>query len=245
MGSAFSDALEAWDSSAVDHTYAQFFDDDPDLMFTIGNEVDIVRALATAYIDRYDRHEREWEIPEQMIGACSFVGYIDGVVEPGVLVEDKLKGMWTPADETALALDDQVTGYIAMYCMLTGHDPDDVTVLYRVTKKPGIKQRQGETPEAYISRLAGDLVTRPEFYFKEFELSRTLTEVSGWWSMTRKVAAQIEQQAGMDPDEAWPESFGACKRFGSLCDFWEICSARDDTELDAVMNTIYQVREDR
>lgn len=251
MGSAFSDALEEWDTGAVDHWYEQYFDDHPDARFQLGAEAGITRVMAAAYMDTYEQHEREWEIPEQIIGACSFKGYIDGVVEPGVLVEDKFKTMWTPSNELVLGSDDQVTGYVAMYSMHTGIDPSDVTVMYRVTKKPGLKQYKktktrpaGESEGEYLARVAADVAANPDKYFIEIPTTRTEDDVVGWWKTTRKVARQIEAEVDKGDDEGWPENRSACVRFNSVCEFYDLCNARTEDEIDVAMMD-YEVREER
>lgn len=243
MGSAFSDALEHWSVDAVDHWYAQYLDENPDDRFSLENEPGTTRAMAAAYIKTYAQHEREIAIPSILIGGCSFSGYIDGKLDANTLIEDKFKSMWTPVHEKVLGKDDQVTGYFATYCNQEGLDPEDIKLLYRITKKPGIKQKKTETPEMYFERLYLDVLDRPEFYFIEIEQTRSLKDVSEWWNNTRKIAGQIEASTLADPDEAWPENYTSCVRFNSLCDFWELCSSRDDTELDAVIHDTYQVRE--
>ena len=251
MGSAFSDALESWDTDAVDAWYEQYFAKHPDARYSLGVEAGITRVLASAYMDTYDKHEREFEVPQHMIGACSFRGYIDGVLEPGKLVEDKFKTMWTPTNETVLDTDDQVTGYVAMYSMMTGTDPKDITMMYRVTKKPGIKPLQAnkrravaESEGEYLARLTALVASEPEKYFFEVEQSRSLEQVSGWWTTTRKVARQIEHEMNMPPDEAWPENRSACLRFNSICEFYNLCNAKDEDEEDIAMMDL-TIREQR
>lgn len=243
MGSAFSDALEDWDEAAVDSWYEQYYDAVPGSQFKMGNEPDVVRIMAESYIARYVRHERELEIPAHEIGICSFRGFIDGRLDSGVLIEDKLKGMWMPADETALLKDDQVTGYVSMYANMTGSDPDDLEMEYRVTKKPQLRQKKTETEAEFLVRLRDTVLSEPEKYHLSFPLTRSLSDVSEWWENTRLVADRIEALSGKTDEKDWATNFSACKRYGSLCDMWNICSARDSLELEAVLGDQYKIKE--
>lgn len=244
MGSAFSVALEKWNAYEVNNWYNEFYEKHPKLAMLLHVEQATTEIMAEAYMHVYKKHEREIEIPEHVIGTLPFRGYIDGLIEPGVLVEDKLKSMWTQVDEDVLPLDDQVTGYIAMYSMMSGISPDDITMLYRVTKRPALRQRKTEEVGQFIERIRADVSGRPEHYFMEIPQRRSLKDIANWWEDTRKTARMIEAESCLPVEDAWPKNHTSCKRFNSLCPFWKICSAKDDIELESVLELDYIVRPD-
>lgn len=241
MGSAFSLALEHWDASKVVEWYEEYFaTSQGEGHLANALEKDIVWLMADGYMSTYEQHERERELKPIEFGHGTFVGYIDGVIDRYTLVEDKLKGMWTANDVTALDIDDQITGYIYAYCREAGIPPDMVVVKYRVTRKPGLRQKKTEHESEFFARIQQDLIERPDHYFIEVEQRRTQKQLDDWVNDMMGTAFHLGHSV---TSGEWPRSTGACKQFGGLCDMWDICTARDDTELEGVINDLYEIRE--
>lgn len=100
------------------------------------------------------------------------------------------------------------------------------TVIYDVTRKPMIRQKQSETVEQFGDRLAADTQERPEFYFarrevpvldddmEEFRVQRLV--------MSRQIlGCRAEEKRHARRDRAWPRNLStitcrACE-FASFC----------------------------
>lgn len=240
MGSAFSDGLEEWTTDAVGKWYRQYWNKNEGEMYKGQTlERDIVKLLARYYMQVYEQHEREIEIPKQLIGMCSFSGYIDGRIDHTTLVEDKLKNQWTAKDIEALRMDDQVIGYVAMYCKMNDLQPEDVKVLYRVTRKPALRRAKNETEVDYLIRIEQDIIKRMDWYFNEHEVNVTSEQVDEWWEDNMTIAHTLNSYRSK---ERWPKNTKSCKEYGRLCDMWELCTARTEVELDAALDG-YKIRE--
>lgn len=236
MGKAFSSALEVWDTAPIVEFYQQI------PMHLRGEEMDYeertVIKLAGLYLNHYEQHEREIELPGMNLNGAKFEGYIDGRLDYTNLVEDKLKGQWTDNNAEALKTDDQVTTYIAMYSLHTGIKPEELTLHYRVTRKPALRLKKGESYYDLGDRMEADIDKRPEHYLIEVDpsyTSRTSYEVQEWWDDTRQVAKDIvaDVAAGV-----WPKSPGSCMQYGGLCSMWDICTAKSDEEASLVIDAM-------
>jgi len=102
-----------------------------------------------------------------------------------------------------------------------------VGVLYRVLRKPQIKQKQNETVDAYIERLTADYLARPEFYFFETKLRRSDGDIEQFeidlWNETRhanRLAAtgQIFRHSH------------ACSNYGT-CPYFPLCTGESGAEM--------------
>lgn len=100
------------------------------------------------------------------------------------------------------------------------------TVIYDVTRKPSIRQKQSETVEQFGDRLTADTQERPEFYFarrevpvldddmEEFRVQRLV--------MSRQIlSCRAEEKRHARRDRAWPRNLStitcrACE-FASFC----------------------------
>lgn len=183
-GSAFSDALEAWNADAVDDVFGEVLAsaNHPEHIERLVIRREIVRHMAATYIQRYPKpaaREIEFKIPISDTGVLDH-GYIDGLEERNGawwLVEDKLKKSWWGSMKDALPMDNQVTSYLYAAGKLAEmplqasveHSeslpgfPRVVGCLYRVSVKPMLKPntRTGETRNAFIERLRGVIEADP------------------------------------------------------------------------------------
>lgn len=239
MGTVFSDCLEAADPEVANERYnemllnidgsshSSFVDD-------LAWERAVVYELAKTYLE--DNPPMLREIPfERQVGEGIEKGYIDGLIvhtdDTVTIIENKLKSRWTQADEKALATDAQVTQYVAAVMRMAGEHgipeditPDRISVRYDVTVKPGIRVKKGETPEAYQSRLLGDIQSRRSHYHRSFHTSRTQEQLD-------EQEVLIESDARhMAAEEKFFPTYHACNLYG-LCEFHGICSAKDESDV--------------
>jgi len=139
--------------------------------------------------------ERTFEVPfvNPASGHAStrhvFSGVFDGVFMPGelpeprnpspVLLEIKTTSRLDSAYLERLELDWQVSSYLAAASVVYGVPVRQM--VYRIAKKPSIRQRKTETHSDFVVRLTEDYTARPEFYFEEVMVSRTDDQIRRWW----------------------------------------------------------------
>jgi len=190
-------------------------------------------ALLRGYIDRdpvkplghtVSAVEHEGVVPLRTPGGRRWHHFLLGF-KIDLETDDRYGNLWAWDHKTAqgalneahLALDDQMAFYSWALAQL-GRRPQGV--VYNLIRKPSIKPRQNEEPDAWQQRLSEDIVKRPEFYFQrslivksESELAATAAEL---WSLAHSI--------GREPIHRNPSS---CQIFG--CAYREICIA--DTPL--------------
>jgi hypothetical protein len=199
--------------------------------------------MAMHYMLRYPKHKRELRVPDRELGGCNFSGYIDGELASGVIVEDKFKSQWTPKDIEALKEDDQSLGYVDSYSLELGCRASDIGVEYRVTRRPSLRQRKDEGSSEFLARIEQDVINRPDHYFMVEPLSFTDDQVQEWRDDTSHVGRMIQFS---NAEEAWPKNRTSCKQFGGLCQFWKICSAAGEDEVEgALVNFTVRESNDR
>jgi len=105
-----------------------------------------------------------------------------------------------------------------------GHDVQ--TVLYDVTRKPAIRQKQTESIDEFGDRLAADTRERPEFYFARREvpiLDDELEEFQAQRYELGKLILELRQaeKRVKRRDQAWPRNVSAlsCK----FCEYSSFC----------------------
>lgn len=157
-----------------------------------------------------------------------------GAISRSYLLAGKVDGICTLEDETwlveyktastvdrqyiaRLRLDGQVTTYL--YAMERVLQRPIAGVIYRIIRKPSIRQTQKETFEAYCNRLEADYRARPDFYFVEERLYRsredmTLFEVE-LWDMTQRMLWERKK-------DIHHRNTARCTDFGT-CEYMPIC----------------------
>lgn len=141
-----------------------------------------VIAMLTGYFEQFpafEEHSPELEFSLPMISRTGrrsrsqiIAGKIDDIVrmpDGDWVIEYKTASRLDGAYFDRLYVDDQIT----MYCYAAkrmGFNP--VGVIYRVIRKPTIRQRNNESIPQYIDRLIQDYRSRPEYYFHERKLYR-------------------------------------------------------------------------
>jgi hypothetical protein len=132
--------------------------------------------------------------PDTKAKSKSFVlaGKADGVAHMNGewwLVEYKTAGSIDRDYVDKLTLDAQITTYC--YALGRIQKAPIAGVIYRVMRKPSIKQTTKETAFQYQNRVIEDYKTRPEFYFHEFKLYRDQRDLETYehelWQLTQDI----------------------------------------------------------
>ena len=103
---------------------------------------------------------------------------------------------------------------------------DVQVILYDVTKKPAIRQKQGESAAQFGDRLAQDTQDRPDFYYARREvpvLDQDLEEFKiQRFELSKLILAlrQAERRTGLR-EQAWPRNVNAMSCQG--CEFSGFC----------------------
>lgn len=116
-----------------------------------------------------------------------------------------------------LRCDPQVSIYVLAAREITGRRID--TVIYDVTRKPTIRQRQKETPEEYGQRLWKDITEeRPDYYYARREVPRMEAELD---ATRQELWDQAKQLAECERHGRWYRNVGpfTC----DYCDYADIC----------------------
>ena len=198
----------------------------------------VVRAMVSGALSLWadwpapEAREVKFELPliNPGTGAPStrhiFAGVFDGVFLPDELgaqaQEVRLLEMKTTSRLDAdylrrLALDPQISAYCLAASAKYGVPGREV--VYRVVRKPSIRQRKNESPEEFADRVSADYLERPEFYFAEEIVTRTDAQLERWhhemWESHRRVMRL--ENGGMSV-----RNTQHCLDFGR-CDYFDLC----------------------
>ena len=155
----------------------------------------------------------------------SLQGVIDGVwnkthpMFPGEVV----LGEWKTAAQVSreymarLEIDFQVSTY--MWAASQYYSVPVRKMVYRVAKKPTIRQKKTEELGEYIERLTQDYLDRPEFYFFEVLVERTDEQLDDWAEQAWATHGRILQiRNGATPIR----STQSCLNRGK-CPYFDLC----------------------
>lgn len=140
------------------------------------------------------------------------------------LVEYKTASQIDKSYFDRLYVDSQITMYM-MAARRMGYKP--VGVIYRVLKKPSIRQRQNETVEKFTERLRLDYLQRPEFYYYETRLYRTQDDLIDFEKELWYQVVQAERNARKGV--CWRHT-KSCSDYGT-CPYLPLCMRDNDAEL--------------
>lgn len=118
--------------------------------------------------------------------------------------------------------------------------PEEKRKYTKPTKKdpvPRLYSNQRETDETldeYRDRLAEDIVARPDWYFQRQLIVRLERDNE---EHARDVAQTAEMIRFAEERDAWPRSTGACKRYGSYCEYAPVCSGETTIDDDVRYET--------
>lgn len=180
------------------------------------------------------QHEVEFNLPilNPQTGRAGrlfrLAGKVDGIcTKDGEtwLVEYKTASTITKAYIDRLGIDGQITTY--MHAMQRVLGKPIAGVIYRIIRKPSIRQGQKETLEQYCKRLEEDYQNRPEFYYVEQMLYRSADDLKAYaqelWDIAQRM--QWDHKFGIHPHNT-----ARCTDFGS-CEYMPICRHEQCREL--------------
>lgn len=211
------------------------------------NELEVqratVRAMLTGYFDRFGKWGKEtirelsFDIPirNPKTGAVSRSFRLQGKIDAITVIDGKT---WLVEYKTAsqinkgyferVSLDEQITLYMYAYRETFGVKPEGV--IYRVLKKPTIRQTKKESLEQFCNRLEQDYVDRPDFYFFEQKYYRSENDLKQFekelWAFTQQYLYEKRNDINC-------KNASRCLDFGQ-CEYIPICLGEADLELDYV-----------
>jgi len=181
--------------------------------------------------------EVEFRLPLEGSRTFESTGVIDGIgtMSDGrkALVEHKTTGEdISPSSDYWLRLrfNSQICQYV-LAARAMGHDV--ATVLYDVTRKPAIRQKQNETVEQYGERLAADTKERPEFYFARREVPILDGDLAAFEAhrlqMSRMILSTRQGEKRLARrEDAWIRNCSAMTCAG--CEFAPFCLVNADID---------------
>ena len=259
FGAAYHAGLEAHNNRAADvaaiEQAAAGYEPIPDWADPTRWEVErrTLRQLLTGHFGRYAGDNLQFVAVEQVFktplinpgsGRPSrlflLAGKIDAIVKlPDgrlAVLEYKTAGEDIGPDSAywlRLRCDAQISQYV-LGARALGYDV--ATVLYDVTRKPTIRPRKGESPEAYGRRLLADIGTRPDHYFARREVPRLEDELAEYrLELWQQAAALRDAQRSM----RWFRNVG--KMTCGYCPFAVVCLNSINVNIDAPPSG-YEVR---
>lgn len=211
------------------------------------NELEVqratVRAMLTGYFARFGKwgeetiRELSFDIPirNPKTGAVSRSFRLQGKIDAITVIDGKT---WLVEYKTAsqinkgyfdrVSLDEQITLYMYAYREKFGVKPEGV--IYRVLKKPTIRQTKKESLEQFCNRLEQDYVDRPDFYFFEQKYYRSENDLKQFekelWAFTQQYLYEKRNDINC-------KNASRCLDFGQ-CEYMPICLGEADLELDYV-----------
>lgn len=191
----------------------------------------VVREAARAYLVLYGAHHqtREVELRARIRNPArggryshthDLLGRVDAVTEDfTTMIEDKLVGQIPRASLAArLRLDRQVSIGAYLIWRTTGTQVREVR--YRMTLKPGIRQRKDETFDQYLARIATEYEQRPDHYLVEEIATR---EPEDFLRLEQELWTWVEQIREARRTGVWPRNTAACHDYGG-CAFLPLCA---------------------
>lgn len=154
-------------------------------------------------------------------------GKIDDIIyeDDGVwLVEYKTSGVLDKSYIDRLYIDSQVSFYMMALTRL-GYKPKGI--IYRVLRKPSIKQKKGETVDQYIERLKADYKERKDFYYYETKLYRSTEDLEEFEKMLWHEIKQEEKS--VNEGNIFKHSV-SCSQYGS-CPYLPLCVGDSGAEM--------------
>ena len=241
IGTAIHKGLE---TGSIDDALAAFsdtFPSDQTEADTLETNKVVVRAMLEGYFARFgvgfDAEEYlsetqfEIDIINPATGAKSksfrLAGKADGLVKLNGrwwLVEYKTAGQVGKSYIDKLNLDAQITTYV--YALQRALNITIAGVIYRILRKPTIRQTKKETLFQYFDRLIADYKERPEFYFFEERLYRSQDDLAEFevelWDLTQDLLKCRR-------DGLWYKNTSRCSDW-SGCSYMPFCLQTPDAE---------------
>lgn len=204
----------------------------------------IAMGAVKGYANKYlEADLKLWEVVEaegafkiEMPGGWSYWGKTDLVIKEKKsgkikLVEHKTAGKLDAAYVAKLPLDNQILGYawakLEQKVKLQG-------VIYNVTKKPQIRQRQNETLNDFYRRVENEYIERPEEYFYRESLQFSGDDIKRFSDELKKFLNEIDR---CHDEDFFYQNTSHCTAMG-MCPFIKLCT--DGTSKENLM--LYRVK---
>ena len=237
FGTAWHAAMECrWQGRSADDALLEAVKEQTFDEITVATLAGLLGAYFARYADcevvKELHAEVEFRLP--LAGSRTFDagGKIDGlgVLHDGrlALIEHKTCGTDLSADSDywlRLRFNQQVYQYV-LAARALGWDVK--VVIYDVTRKPAIRQKQNETASEFGDRLAADAKERPEFYFARREVPILDQDLAEFEVQRLALSRQIlffrsAARNARRPEHGWPRNCNemTCK----FCEFESFCMA--------------------
>jgi PD-(D/E)XK nuclease superfamily protein len=137
------------------------------------------------------------------------------------LLETKNKGRISPdIMHDTLPRDIQLLTYLYALWKETGEVPK--SAWYNILRRPGLKQKKGESLAQLAKRIEADVKDRPEFYFMRLEIPCTKTDLLDWEAqLTGMIDDFYRWWKGEAPHYMNPKG---CETQYGLCDYSQACA---------------------
>jgi hypothetical protein len=190
----------------------------------------IAMGAVKGYMEKYLVDDlKNWEVVEAegsfkiaMPGGWTYHGKTDLVVKDKKtkkikLIEHKTAGKLDAAYVAKLPLDNQIIGY-AWAKGKEGVKLDGV--VYNVTKKPAIRQRQNESINEFYKRVEAEYTARPEEYFYRESLVFSSASIANFEVELKKFTGEIDR---CHDEEFFYQNTSQCTAMG-VCPFMKLCT---------------------
>jgi hypothetical protein len=106
--------------------------------------------------------------------------------------------------------------------------PEDKRKLTRAGKPHAGQRLADETPDQYEARVLDSICCNPDRYYQRGKVFRLENEEHrakvDLWNVVGDIANNLA--ATKQDADVWTRSPGACRAYGRLCDFFEVCTGR-------------------
>ena len=240
IGSAVHKGIETGSIEEALRLFDNIFPSDQEEADKLEINKAIVHAMLEGYFNLYgsgfpEAEERYPEFkfkipivnPKTKAKSKSFMlaGKVDDLIKTNNewwLVEYKTAGTVDKSYIDKLMLDTQITTYI--YAIQKFFNIKISGVIYRILRKPSIRQTKKETVSQFIDRLMQDYKDRPEFYFYEEKLYRSQEDLNEFeaelWDITQDLLKCRKE--GL-----WYKNTSRCKDWGK-CEYIPLCACQPD-----------------
>jgi len=134
------------------------------------------------------------------------------------IVERKFPGQLSKNFVDDMEMSPQTPWYLIAYCET--YNPKRVGILYDYIRRPGIRQRKGESKEGFIQRVFKESTTRPEFYFYRAFVRKSPQDIL---MLKQEIVNQIHLMEYVSDKGLWSKNRKACLARGR-CQFLDICA---------------------
>lgn len=134
------------------------------------------------------------------------------------IIERKFPGQLSKNFVDDMEMSPQTPWYLIAYCET--FSPGRVGILYDYIRRPGIRQRKGESVQGFIQRVFKESTTRPEFYFYRAFVKKSPQDIL---VLKQEIINQIHLMEYVASKGLWSKNRKACLARGR-CQFLDICA---------------------